>query len=223
MLFAPRTVAAEARRRGVRLLLHSTHLYKNLPYILSGGALHTARELTKLYGSSAGRFLHDPRRYERFAVGLDYVNCSLSFPNCELLYHRSRRDWKCEWIHFVLRLELLNQADTLFCPVSAAADFGRHVQSGLQGFRAMFNDEVEGRTRSKLPRELPTHPQAEILVRGPLDLSAVESIIVPEAAIALEIERLCEQHGRTLHVEVLPQYFVWPKWLIKKGRTRNDE
>jgi len=217
MLFAPRTVEADARRRGVHLLLHSTHLYKNVPYILSSGELRTARTLTKLYGSSAGRFLHDPRRYERFAVGLDYINASLSFPNCELLYHRSRTDWKCEWIHFALRLDLLSRDDTLFCPVSAAADFGGHVQGGLAGFRTMFAEEVEGRTRSGLPREVPTHPQAEVLVRGPLDLSAVETIIAPEAAIALEIERLSEQHGRTIRVDVLPQYFVWPKWLIKKG------
>lgn len=216
MLFAPRTVEVEARRRGVRLLLHSTHLYKNLPYILSDGALHTARELAKLYGSSAGRFLHDPRRYEKFAVGLDYINCTLSFPNCELLYHRSRTDWKCEWVHFSLRLDLLSREDTLFCPVSAAADFGRHVQGGLAGFRAMFEGEVEGHTRSEIPREVPTHPQAEVLVHGPLDLSAVESIIVPDSAVALEIERLCEHHGRAVRVDVLPQYFVWPKWLIKK-------
>jgi hypothetical protein len=45
----------------------------------------------------------------------------------------------------------------------------------------------------------------------------VETIIAPEAAIALEIERLSEQHGRTIRVDVLPQYFVWPKWLMKKG------
>ena len=217
MLFAPRTVEVEARRRGVRLLLHSTHLYKNLPHILSSGELLTARTLSKLYGSSAGRFLHDPRRYERFAVGLDYINASLSFPNCELLYHRSRTDWKCEWIHFALRLDLLSRDDTLFCPVSAAADFGRHVQGGLAGFRAMFEAEVEGHARLDLPREVPTHPQAEVLVHGPLDLSAVEAIIVPDVPVALEIERLCEQHGRTIRVDVFPQYFVWPKWLMKKG------
>jgi hypothetical protein len=216
MLFAPRTVEADARRRGVRLLLHSTHLYKNLPHILSRGELRTARTLAKLYGSSASRFLHDPRRYEKFAVGLDYINCSLSFPNCELLYHRSHTDWKCEWVHFALRLDLLSREDTLFCPVSAAADFGRHVQNGLAGFRAMFDDKVAEHTRSDLPREVPTHPQAEVLIHGPLDLSTVVTIIAPEAAIALEIERLCEQHGRNIRVEVLPQYFVWPKWLIKK-------
>jgi hypothetical protein len=216
MLFPSRTVLSEARSLGVRLLLHSTHLYKNFPHILSDGALLPPRELSRLYGSSAGRFLHDPRRYEKFTVGLDYINCSLSFPNCELLYHRSHADWKCEWLHFCLRLDLLNRSDTLFSPVSAAADFGKYLQSGLNGFRLMFANEVVGHTRAGLPREVPTHPQAEVLVRGPLDLSSVESIIVPDANIAFEIERLCEQHGLSLRVEVLPQFFVWPKWLLKK-------
>ena len=217
MLFTTRTIAAEAKQRGIRRLLHSTHLYKNFPIILSDGALHTARELKKLYGSSASRFLHDPRRYEQFAVGLDYINASLSFPNCELLYRRSRTDWKCEWIHLALRLDLLNRADTLFCPVSAAASFGKLVQSGRDGFRAMFAEEVAGHTRIGIPRDVPTHPQAEVLVHGSLDLSAIEAIIVPDAPLALEIERLCEQHHHAIAVEVLPQFFVWPKWLVKKG------
>jgi len=217
MLFPARSVLSEARRLGVHRLLHSTHLYKNFPHILSDGALFPVRELVRLYGSSASRFLHDPRRYEKFAVGLDYINCSLSFPNCELLYHRSHADWKCEWIHFCLKLDLLNRVDTLFCPVSAASDFGKHLKEGLDGFRLMFADSVAGHARDGLPREVPTHPQAEILVRGPLDLSLMESVIVPDTDIALEIERLCERHGHPLHVEVLPQFFVWPKWLIKKG------
>lgn len=215
MLFLRKTAKSEAKRRGVQRLFHSTHLYKNLPAILSDGAIYTARDLAKHYGSSAGRFLHDPRRYERFAVGLDFVNASLTFPNCELLYKRSRTEWKCEWIHFSLKLDLLNKSDTLFCSVSAATDFGKHLQSGLSGFQGMFADPVDGYSRAILTADIPTHPQAEILIRGSLDLENVESIIVPDLAVAGEIERICDQNNRRIRVEILPQFFVWPKWLAK--------
>ena len=223
MFFASRTIVGEAKRRRIRQLLHSTHLYKNFPLVLSDGMLHSARELQKRYGSSASRFLHDPRRYEQFTVGLDYINASLSFPNCELLYHRSHTDWKYEWIHLSLRLDLLNRPDTLFCPVSAATNYGKLVQGGREGFAAMFADEVTGHTRSGIPHDVPTHPQAEILIRGPLELSVVKAIIVPDATLALEIERLCERNNHKIPVEVLPQFFVWPKWLVKKRGTMNDE
>ena len=136
-----RSISGEARRRGAGLLLHSTHLYKNFPHILEDGALHTLRTLQERHGAEkAARFVHDPRRYEKFAVGLDYLNASLSFPNVELLYHRSKTEWKEDWIHLALDLELLDHADTLFSPVSAAADFGKHVTGGADGFRAMFDN-----------------------------------------------------------------------------------
>ncbi|RPH93164.1 DUF4433 domain-containing protein [candidate division KSB1 bacterium] len=215
MLFRAHTVKGEARRRGVQLLLHSTHLYKNLPAILSDGMLHTPRSLSTLYGSSASRFLHDPRRYEKFTVGLDYLNCALSFPNVELLYRRSKTGWKHEWIHFALDLLLLDHPDTQFCPISAAADFGKHLQQGKAGFQAMYAERVLDAVRRDQPENVPTHPQAEILVRGPLNLDAAQTIIVPDSAVSDEVVRLCEMHERKIRVEVLPQYFVWPVWMIK--------
>ncbi|MFZ5433062.1 MAG: DarT ssDNA thymidine ADP-ribosyltransferase family protein [Calditrichota bacterium] len=215
-LFRRLTIADQAQRRGV-ILLHSTHLYKNLPAILQDGELHTVRRLHERYGSEhAARFLHDPRRYEQFAVGLDYLNAALSHPNVELLYHRSKTDWKCDWIHFALDLQLLDRDDTLFCPVSAAAEFGKYVVSGVEGFRALFADSVEDHRRTGLPQSVPTHPQAEVLLRGPLPLNVVQSAIVPTSDVAEEVERLTFRHHRTLRIEILPQLFVWPKWLIKK-------
>jgi hypothetical protein len=216
-LFRARTVGAEARRRGVTRLLHSTHLYRNLPSILATGTLHTARSLIEAFGHSrAAHFLHDPNRYEQFAVGLDYINCSLGEPNYELLYRRSKSDWKAEWVHLALDPALLDRNDTLFCPVSAATDRGRFLLAGLNGFQAMFASEVDGWSRRELARSVPTHPQAEVLVRGPLPLAQVEAVLVPNEAVAIEVRRLCEMHGRTLDVRVLPGLFVWPKRLMKE-------
>ncbi|MBU1982941.1 DUF4433 domain-containing protein [bacterium] len=216
-LFGKPTIGREIRRRDVTLLLHSTHLYKNLPSILEDGTLHTVRTLRVRHGvEKAVRFLHDPRRYEQFAVGLDYLNASLSFPNTQLLYGRSKTDWKAEWVHLALDLELLDHPDTLFCPVSAAAEFGKYVTRGLDGFRALFADEVHGQMREGLPKNVPTHPQAEVLLRGPLPITSVPAIFVPTADVAREIERLGSRHSLSIRIETTPQLFVWPKWLVGK-------
>jgi hypothetical protein len=215
-LFGTRSISGEVRRRHITLLLHSTHLYKNLPQILKDGTLDTVRTIRLRYGNAAARFLHDPHRYEKFAVGLDYLNATLTVPNYELLYHRSKGDWKSEWVHLALDVSLLEQDDTRFSPVSAAADCGKNVKSGIEGFRSLFAETIEDVDRTNLPPHTPTHPQAEILLRGPLSLDPVRSIIVADPNVAVEVERLCEQYGRAIRVECLPHFFVWPERLIKR-------
>jgi hypothetical protein len=214
-LFARNPIADLLRRQGVSLLLHSTHLYKNLPQIFASGSLDTARALRDRYGPDASRYIHDPRRYERYTVGLDYLNASISVPNVELLYRRSKSEWTADWIHFALSLSLLSRPDTLFCPVSAATDMGRRVQVGVEGLKGMFAAKVEEHRRDALPHYVPTHPQAEVLIKGSLPLTQVFKLVVPTESAASEVKRMMETHGLTLRVEVMPQLFVWPKWLAK--------
>jgi hypothetical protein len=213
--FSRNPIGDELRRRGVSLLLHSTHLYKNLPQIFADGALFTARALKDRYGAEASRFLHDPVRYEKFSVGLDYINASLTLPNVELLYRRSKSEWTADWIHFALDLSLLSREDTLFCPVSAATEMGKYLKSGQQGLRAMYADMVEQHKRDPIPHNAPTHPQAEVLIRGSIPFKNVQRIIAPNEGIANEVKRMMEPRGQTIRVEILPQLFIWPKWLIK--------
>ena len=216
-LFDARTVTGEIRLREIRLVLHSTHLFTNLPQILRDRVLYTAGRLRDLYGpAGAARLLHDPNRYEHFAVGLDYLNASLSQPNAPLLYRRSQSDWKNDWVHLALDPDLLKNNHTLFCPVSAAAGRGRYLHGGLIGLRSMFAPEVQGHTRVKLPENVATHPQAEVLIRGSLPIERITAILVPEAGVAREVERLVEQQGLTIPVEVTPHLFVWPARLIKR-------
>lgn len=216
-LFDARTVTGEIRLREIRLVLHSTHLYTNLPRILRDRMLYTAGKLRELYGpDEAARLLHDPNRYEHFAVGLDYLNASLSQPNAPLLYRRSRSDWKNEWVHLALDPDLLKDSHTLFCSVSAAAGRGKYLHGGLLGLRSMFAPEVQGETRHKLPANVPTHPQAEVLIMGSLPLDRIQAIIVPEAGVGLEVQRLAEHYGVAVRVDVLPHLFIWPERLTRR-------
>ncbi len=212
-----RSVLKEARKRKITLLLHSTHLYKNLPQVLMDGQLHTARELIDNYGAErAAHFLHDLQRYEQFAVGLDYLNGSLTVPNVELLYHRSKSEWSAEWVHLALDLALLNREDTLFSPMNAATERGQFIRAGSEGFRAMFDQVVGGVTREAVTPNEPTHPQAEVLVKGPLPLSAVQTVFVPTRETESEVRRLCERHGRMLTIQTAPHLFAWPARLAPR-------
>jgi hypothetical protein len=214
MLFE-RTVLRDAKKRHVTLLLHSTHLYRNLPQILADGRIHTARELMARYGPErAAYYLHDPRRYEQFAVGLDYINAAISVPNAQLLYHRSKAEWGAEWVHLALDLELLNRENTLFSPVSAAAERGKFIAPGRAGFAAMFAEQVAEYERRNLPAHEPTHPQAEVLIKGPLPLDVVDTVLVPSPAVASEVRRLISRHPLTLSVNVAPHLFAWPARLM---------
>jgi hypothetical protein len=215
MFFKP-SIPKEIKKRGLALLLHSTHLHKNLPLILTDGRIHTAQELIARYGQErAARLLHDPHRYEQFTVGLNYVNASLTVPNVQLLYHRSQSEWQAEWVHFALDLSLLDLPTTRFSPVSAAAGCGQFIATGLDGFQAMFADSVETYSRHHLPLSEPTHPQAEVLIQGSVDLGLVNAIYVPHRNTLLEVARLCERHLRSIPIHIAPHLFVWPARLAK--------
>jgi hypothetical protein len=215
-LFASKTISSEVKHRAILHLLHSTHLYKNFPLILRSSSLDTARSLIERYGQARARhYLHDPNRYEQLAVGLDYINCSLTVPNYELLYHRSKSSWKQEWIHLDLDLSLLYKEETKFSPVSAAQAQGKYICEGWSGFTGLFAEQVEDFTRADLPRNTPTHPQAEVLVLGPLPISLIQRIYVSDAKSAIELERLIAEHNHTLKVEIAPHLFVWPERLHK--------
>lgn len=218
MLFGGSSIAKELKRRKIKLLLHSTHLYTNLPAILKDGCLYSAGSLRQTSPVQAKRFLHDPVRYEKYAVGLDYINCSLSEPNFELLYKRSGSGWEGAWLHLELNTNLLLRDSTLFCAVSAAKDKGAHVQRGIDGFKQMFAEEVDGYIRAAISDDLPTSPQAEVMIAGDLPLSNVLTLHVCNAPVADEVSRLCEQYSSKLPVRISPHLFVWPSRLIdKKG------
>ena len=216
MLFGPLTPARELARREIDLLLHSTHLTINLPQMFADGLLDTARGLRTRLGDKAERLLHDPARLEKFAVGLDYINASVTTSNFELLYARSRSAWQVEWVHLVLDLKLLEREDTLFCPVSAAQDFGAHVTSGVAGLQSMFAEQVEPWTRSGLTKSEPTHPQAEVLIKGALDLAHVRELLVSSGAIEDEVQRLAAHYHRKVTTRVSPKHFLWPARLKHK-------
>ncbi len=212
------TIRREIRTRGITLLLHSTHLHKNLPLILADGRIHTAQDLIARYGSErAARLLHDPHRYEQFAVGLNYVNASLTVPNVQLLYHRSHAEWQAEWIHFAIDLSLLDLPATRFSAVSAAARRGEFITAGVDGLQSLFAESVDGFSRDGLSRAEPTHPQAEVLIQGSIDLAKVTAIYVPHRATQLEVARLCDLHARSIPIAIAPHLFVWPSRLTKSS------
>lgn len=216
--FRAQSIAEDVRRRNITRLLHSTHLYANLPRIFETGALQTAGDLTRILGRErAARFVHDHNRYEKFSVGLNYLNCAISNPNYELLYHRSKSAWSAEWVHFSLDKALLTADTTKYCAVSAATDRGAHLGNGLEAFRALFAKTVGEWTRAGIESWEPTHPQAEVLVEGSLAWERVQEIIVPNPAVATEVERLAAHYERTISILVLPHYFVWPARLAQRG------
>lgn len=222
-------IRLEVQRRGITRLCHLTPSRK-LGHILSSpeGILSRYRlEQTAPEVLDA----NDPARLDGY---LDYVNCSVEYPNTWYYRRVKERDpLFVDWVALLLRPELLWHPGTLFCPTNAAAQRGALVRGGLEGFLALFAQEVVGARGKKIRRSsqmlpcCPTDDQAEVLIPVSVPRSMIEAVAVgsrEQAAKEIARLRLAQVPGiLTLRWVVAPDLFTtnWSR-LVREGR-RPDE
>ncbi|WP_409493673.1 DarT ssDNA thymidine ADP-ribosyltransferase family protein [Amycolatopsis sp. cmx-11-12] len=179
---------SEVRRRGISRLCHFTRA-ASLAHILASGTL---RDVEDLRDSAEGYRPTDDRRLDGH---LGHISFSLEYPNSWYFKEaRKRDDQFLEWVVLTVDPVLLDTPGTRFCPHNAARHSGSGIQDGLDGFNAMFADRVGLRLRDpEHPSWWPTDDQAEVLIPGPIPVSAVRSVILQSAdQAALEDFRLGE-------------------------------
>ena len=162
----------EISRRGITRLCHFTRLM-SLEQVIGDRAILSTSALI-----DRGRADHrnDSDRYDGH---LDYVSCSVQYPNLYVLdSFRQRMGHVGPWVVVLLDPELLELPSTRFSPVNAATAGGNHVSTGFDGFDAMFQTSPPSAhptsRRSSHLKSCPTDHQAEVLVHRSI---AAERII----------------------------------------------
>ena len=131
---------------------------------------------------------------------LDYVCCSVEYPNVYVLDRYSEENPDRQWVVLFLHPVLLGLPTTRFSPVNAATERGAHVQSGIDGFRSLFEKRVAVSgpvRRASHLKNCPTDVQAEVLVAGTIPTWLVTGVAVKSDPVAREVAPLLANWPRT--------------------------
>jgi len=190
------SVASRLTELGVSRITHFTSS-RNLPRILgSGQILSTAA----LRSSNA---IFDVTDQERWDGHPELICCNIDYPN---FYYFAKATQKenainySDWAVLLLDPAVATQDGTLFAPGNAAKNGGADLVAGVVGLDRMYASPVYGWRRASSHRQAsPTDVQAEVLIPGPIDNSAVIGIVMPdESSFRREVGRL-EQVGQDPH------------------------
>jgi len=174
------SIRREAVRRGITRLCHFTPS-RNLAHIASGEEGILATKKLK----EDERSIFTQTDLERLDGHEGYISCSIEYPNAWYFDKARSRDilFK-DWVVLLIDPKYLWLPSTRFCPRNAAANYGRSVSEGEQGFLALFADSVVGaggRTFSRSSTHLlccPTDDQAEVLIPDRIAKSDISAIVV---------------------------------------------
>ncbi|MEV0830845.1 DarT ssDNA thymidine ADP-ribosyltransferase family protein [Nonomuraea rubra] len=191
----PITVSQALSQLQLTRLTHFTPA-RNLWHIFEQGGIRSSADLAANAPDCFG-----PTDRQRLDQHPDRVCCSFEYPNG--YYLAKARDgaefWNYpEWVCLLLDVSLVLREDTLFSPCNAAKGNGAYIRSGGQALLDCFRSpSIPGgwpRGAQHLPGAA-TDLQAEVLVRGPVDLSYLRGIVVRDEAEALDLYAVLDRAG----------------------------
>ena len=164
------------RNRGVQHLVHFTRI-DNLPSVLRSGLL--SRD--ELQAQEIRHSYNDPYRFDHLSNG---TCLSITFPNYKMFYRLRQEHPEQDWA--VLRIDpaIVSHKRCVFNYENAASKqlstLSAESRMGIEALRGMFSDHdgMPSRSTLRIPENLPTNPQAEILV-----LDHIEPRYILEVAI----------------------------------------
>jgi hypothetical protein len=176
-------ILASLQEKGITRICHFTPA-RNLAHIAAGrvGILSTASL------EADERAAYNPTDLARFDGRKTHICCSIQYPNAWYFeMARGAERLFTDWVVLLISPHYLAEPDTLFCPRNAAADHGRHIVRGLDGFNSLFAPSVPGAYNRNRLREArhklncPTDEQAEILIHDKILLRDVLGVAVTSA------------------------------------------
>ena len=190
------------RELAITRLVHFTRV-TSLAGIIDDRKIASTRSLLN---RGVNGVVNDHRRLDRH---LDYVCCSIQYPNVHLLDRYRATDFTQDWVLLFLTPLLLLLPTTRFSPVNAATAGGTLVQDGIEGFESMFQPRVSARVsrgRHHLPH-CPTDMQAEVLVEHSVPTWAIVEMAVESDAVKARVATL---------ITTWPTEKPSPSWPIEK-------
>lgn len=172
-------IQADCAQRGITRLCHFTPS-RNLIHVLSSGYLKDRQTLDL---ESTGEA--NPTDAFRYDGHRDKICCTVEYPNSYYLEIVTRKELIFhDWVVLLINPVVLWSPGTLFCPRNAAAQNGSLISSGWPGYQSMFAPRVQGNNGNVFSRRgthltcSPTDMQAEVLVPGPIPISAILGMVM---------------------------------------------
>lgn len=172
------------KARGVTRLCHFTKL-QGLTHILSSNEGILASDSIR----SDVKTVTDTNRYDG---ELQYVCCSIEYPNSWFLRQAQQRDTDQifrDWVVLYIDLGILDYRDAKFCACNAGKSWGRYIFSDLDKLETLYSSPtVLGRHRdSYMLKCCPTDDQAEALIKDNIPRSYLTGIAVGNEDIAARV------------------------------------
>lgn len=204
--------------RGVTRLCHFTK-FQSLTHIVSSpnGILASSpiRQDTK-----------NPTDKARYDGELDYVCCSVQYPNSWFLdkavQNNTDRIFR-DWVVMYINLGILNHNKAKFCPCNASMEHGLYINDNIGEVESIFTPSVATfpypRT-SQMLASCPTDGQAEILIRDNIPREYIVGIATGTEDVAKRVYAMLKMY----EMEQIPLYIapdvLTPNWskMIKNGR-----
>jgi ssDNA thymidine ADP-ribosyltransferase, DarT len=214
--------------REITRLCHLTPT-RNLVHIATGKGLAAVKDLT-----ADERAVFTAQDLHRFDRHPGHLSCSIEYPNAWYLRRKKTQLGEAanfrDWVVLGIKPDCLLREDTLFSAGNAAAGGGAGLQSGIEGFAALFADTVTdgaGRTFRREQNHLracPTNEQAEVMVYAGVPLEEVTTIFLADTEQAARVyeglKQIGAEAGRFRYV-IAPEFFN-PYQLSKKLRNGID-
>ena len=184
--------------RGVTRLCHFTK-FQSLTHIINSAdgilASDSIRQDTKNVNDTA-----------RYDGELDFVCCSVQYPNSWFLQKAMQRDsdkiFK-DWVVLYIDLNILRKKSAKFCPCNASKSGGAYISSNIDNIDSIFAASVST-FRYPRPQKMlsccPTDGQAEILIEKSIPREYIDGIAVGDEDTAKRVYALLKMCNVT-HID----------------------
>lgn len=210
------------KARGVTRLCHFTK-FQSLTHIVSSAdgilAVNAIRHDSK-NATDESRADH----------AVDYVCCSVEYPNSWFLKDAIRRDTNLifkEWVALYINLEIVKVRVAQFCPCNASKCGGLYINNDMEKVGTIFAQSVPTFPYQRSPQMLsccPTDGQAEILIKGDIPRDYLSGVAVGDNGVAQRVYAMLKLY----EIEGIPIYVApdvlttnWSR-TIKTGRRPNE-
>lgn len=191
-------------QRGIKYLVHFTRV-ENLVSIFENGLV----PVQTLRKRGMDFVYNDEYRFDN----CENANClSIQFPNYKMFYSYRNQFSEVDWVVLGIKREVLWVKDCAFCIENAASNTVTSIplslRKGVQAFNSLYEDYPGKPSRSTLgiASEMPTHPQAEVLV---FDIIEPEYIWGVAFESSSELEKYKTLIPSDVKLQVVPKLFSY--------------
>ena len=179
-LYRPAEIQQIVAARGISTLCHFTRV-ERLSSILHRG-LWSRSCLEDLPPSKRPLFT-DPDRYDGYK---EAICLSIGFPNYRMLFQKTGRDKQFLWVILLIDTKVLWELDCAFCHQNASSSLVNRIpledKKKSSSLKRMFRDQDYDNKGSyhrqlQIPKDYPTHPQAEVLVFDPIPATYIKTVL----------------------------------------------